>query len=124
MNIDDDDFAELRERATVLAARTESLNALIERIETALAEANPGVAVWHEKVIAEHWEVGYKKLGQHWCFVVRNATSPTPIVQALLKSNRQVRLEAVPLLPEIVALLKVRVNEFIVNVDRLLGSIE
>lgn len=147
----DKSLRDLAALAAQLNERSDALNERIGSIEDQLAQAGVGVTLWLYEHLLDRstrdkdgeftaWCLGYSKVDADWRVAVKrvNAREYSPELFGeprvsiedldqtlpLLKAPRVVRLEAAPLLEELVQALAVKVQAFIETVDASLAAAE
>lgn len=144
-----DVISRIKQQAQVLNAKTDEVNAMIERIEGALRESSAGVEFWWHgghggRVLGERtyqdeghrWKdgyiLGYSRIGDEWCLAVQLLTGVLdentwdevadgdPV--PLKRSARRVRMEALGYLKEFLEALSSAIDEMIEAVNKTIAS--
>ncbi len=98
----------LRNRSQALNQATDDLNRYIEDVEERVRDIRTGVEVWLEVEVGEGWQIGWTRgPDRRWGFGAKRTGQRTP----LLSAPRSVRVEAAPLLDEIVTVMAHRAEE-------------
>src|SRR5581483_12006568 len=118
-------LAELKDAAAKLNAQSDSINEIIQTVERQIAATNVGLELW-ERLDDE--ELGWSKLNDRWCFVVRSWLEPEPdderreptcmVHGPLLGEPRTLRIKALEMLPQFVRRLTSEAREAIKIIER------
>lgn len=142
-------ISRIKQQAQVLNTKTDEVNALIERIDSALRESSAGVEFWWhgghggrllgEKTYQDEghrWKdgyiLGYARIGDEWCLAVQfltgvlDGTTWDDVADGdpvpLKRSARRIRMEALGYLKEFLEALSRAIDEMIEVVNKTITS--
>jgi hypothetical protein len=140
-----DVISRIKQQAQTLNAKTDELNAAIERVESTLRESSPGVEFWWHRghggcLLGEEtyqddghrWKdgyiLGYARVGDEWCLAVQFLTG---IIDGdtwdevadgdavpLKRAARRLRIEAIGYLKEFLDALSGAIDKMTEAIDR------